>query len=109
MEYGPTLTAFAKMQTTEVVIGALVNPSSDIAHGYDGTAVTLKDGTTVHGILVSDSDPLVVMSMGGVTQLIPADRVEKKHRLNRSLMLNAEQLGMDAQAVADLVAYLKGL
>jgi putative membrane-bound dehydrogenase-like protein len=109
VDYGPDLTAFAKMQTTEVVIGAIVNPSSDIAHGYDGTAVTLKDGKIVHGMLVSDSDPLVVMSMGGVTQLIPADRVEKKQRLNRSLMLNAEQLGMDAQAVADLVAYLKGL
>ncbi len=109
MEYGPNLTSFAKMQTTEVVIGAIVNPSSDIAHGYDGTVVTLKDGKAVHGMLVSDSDPLVVMSMGGVTQLIPADRVERKVRLNRSLMLSAEQLGMDAQAVADLVAYLKGL
>jgi hypothetical protein len=29
--------------------------------------------------------------------------------MNRSLMLSAEQLGLDAQAVADLVAYLKGL
>lgn len=109
VEYGPNLTSFAKMQTTEVVIGAIVNPSGDIAHGYDGTTVTLKDGRVVQGMLVSDSDPLVVMSMGGVTQLIPADRVEKKQRLNRSLMLNAEQLGLDAQAVADLVAYLKGL
>jgi putative membrane-bound dehydrogenase-like protein len=109
VEYGPNLTAFAKMQTTEVVIGAIVNPSGDIAHGYEGTTVELKDGRLVQGIQVSESDPLVVMSMGGVTQLIPADRVERKVRLNRSLMLSAEQLGMDAQAVADLVAYLKGL
>ncbi|MDQ5979429.1 MAG: hypothetical protein QG602_2403 [Verrucomicrobiota bacterium] len=109
VEYGPNLTAFAKMQTTEVVLGAIVNPSADIAHGYEGTTVELKDGRLVQGMQVSESDPLVVMSMGGVTQLIPADRVAKKTRLNRSLMLSAEQLGLDAQAVADLVAYLKTL
>ncbi|AOS43506.1 hypothetical protein Verru16b_00551 [Lacunisphaera limnophila] len=109
VDYGPNITSFAKFQTTEVVIGAIVNPSGDIAHGYEGTAVTLKDGKVVQGMVVSDSDPLVVMSMGGVTQLIPADRVERKQRLNRSLMLNGEQLGLDAQGVADVVAYLKGL
>jgi putative heme-binding domain-containing protein len=109
VDYGPNLTSFAKFQTTEVVIGAIVNPSGDIAHGYEGTTVTLKDGKIVHGMVVSDGDPLVVMSMGGVTQLIPADQVEKKQRLNRSLMLSAEQLGLDAQGVADLVAYLKAL
>lgn len=109
VEYGPNLTSFAKMQTTEVVVGAIVNPSGDIAHGYEGTTVELKDGRLVQGMQVSESDPLVVMSMGGVTQLIPVDRVEKRTRLNRSLMLSAEQLGMDAQAVADLVAYLKSL
>jgi putative membrane-bound dehydrogenase-like protein len=109
VDYGPNLTSFAKFQTAEVVIGAIVNPSGDIAHGYDGTTVTLKDGKVVQGMLVSESDPLVIVSMGGVTQLIPADRVEKKQRMNRSLMLNADQLGLDAQGVADVVAYLRGL
>jgi putative heme-binding domain-containing protein len=109
MEYGPNLTAFAKMQTAEVLIGAIVNPSSDISHGFEGTEVTLKDGKVIDGLMLSSSDPLAIQSMGGVTQLIPADRVAKQVRMNRSLMLGAEQLGMDAQAVADLVAYLRGL
>jgi putative heme-binding domain-containing protein len=109
VDYGPNLTSFAKFQTADVVIGAIVNPSGDIAHGYEGTTVTLKDGKVVQGMLVSESDPLVIVSMGGVTQLIPADRVEKKQRMNRSLMLNADQLGLDAQGVADVVAYLRGL
>jgi putative heme-binding domain-containing protein len=108
-EYGPNLTAFAKMQTAEVVIGAIANPSADISHGYEGTAVTLKDGKVVHGMVLSDGDPLVIQSMGGLTQLIPADQVEKKQRMNRSLMLGAEQLGLDAQGIADVVAYLRGL
>jgi putative heme-binding domain-containing protein len=109
IEYGPNLTSFARMQPTEVVIQAVTQPSADIAHGFDGTVVTLKDGKVIHGMVLSSGDPLVVRSMGGFTQMIPADSVEKRERLRRSLMLSAEQLGFDAQAVADLVAYLKGL
>jgi len=108
-EYGPNLTAFAKLQTPEVVINAIVNPSSEIAHGYEGTTITLKDGKVVQGILLSGGDPLVVQSMGGVIQLIPGDRVQSRERLGRSLMLSAEQLGLGAQQVADLAAYLKSL
>ncbi len=108
-EYGPNLTAFAKMQPAEVVIGAIANPSADISHGFEGTQVTLKDGKVIHGLMLSSGDPLVIQSMGGVTQLIPADLVAKRERLNRSLMLGAGQLGLDAQAVADLTAYLRSL
>ena len=42
-------------------------------------------------------------------QMIPKDRVESIRGLQRSLMLSGEQLGMDAQALADLLAYLKTL
>jgi len=35
--------------------------------------------------------------------------VESVKGLRRSLMLSAEQLGMDAQALADLLAYLNTL
>ncbi len=109
VEYAPNLTAFGKSQTTEVLVTAIVDPSADIAHGYDGTEITLNDGKIIHGLLLSTGDPLVVQSMGGVMQLIPADRVKKRERLNRSLMMGADQLGLNAQAVADLVAYLKSL
>ncbi len=108
-DYGPNLTAFAKLQTPEVVIDAIANPSNDISHGYEGTVVTLNDGKVIHGRLLSEGDPLVVLSMGGVTQLIPADLVKSKTRLNRSLMLGAEQLGMGPQEIADVVAYLRSL
>ncbi len=108
-DYGPNLTAFAKLQTPEVVIDAIANPSSDISHGYEGTVVTLNDGKVIHGRLLSEGDPLVVLSMGGVTQLIPADRVKSRTRLNRSLMMGAEQLGLGPQEIADLVAYLRSL
>ena len=107
VDYAPALTGFASRQTTEVVIDSIVNPSNDIAHGYDGTEIVLKDRTTIHGLVLSEGNPLIVESMGALTQLVPADRVESKKRLGRSLMLSAEQLGLSAQDVADVVAWLK--
>ena len=105
--YGPDLKAWAARQGVESTIRAIVDPSADIAHGFSATTVELKDGKRVDGVLVANSDPLIVRSTGGVTQLIPKNRVAKTRRLRQSLMLSAEQLGMSAQDVADVVEWLK--
>ncbi len=106
-EYAPNLTGFANRQTTEVVINSIVNPSSDISHGYEGTEYLLTDGTIIHGLALTAGDPAVVQTMGGATQMIPAEKIKSRKRLTRSLMMSAEQLGLGAQEVADVVAYLK--
>lgn len=107
IEYAPNLTGFASRQTAATVIGAIIDPSADISHGYEGTEVTLKDGTIIHGLLQSSGNPVIVQSTGGLTQLIPSAKIKSRNRLNRSLMLSADQLGLDAQALADIAAFLK--
>ncbi len=106
-DYGPDLTGFASRQTREVVVTAIVNPSSDIAHGYDGAEIVLTDGRRIHGLVLSGGNPLIVQSTGGATQMIPAALVKERRRLGRSLMLSADQLGLTAQQVADIAAYLR--
>ena len=39
------------------------------------TEIKTKDGLTIQGMLIKEGDPLMMRSMGGVTQIIPADRV----------------------------------
>ncbi|MEO8063575.1 MAG: PVC-type heme-binding CxxCH protein [Pseudomonadota bacterium] len=106
-DYAPALDGFASRQTREVVIAAIVDPSADIAHGYEGTELTLQDGRKIHGLQLSGGDPAIIQSMGGVTQMVPAASIKERKRLGRSLMLSADQLGLSAQQVADVVAYLK--
>ncbi len=107
VDYAPSLASIGSKQATEALILSIVDPSADIAHGYDGTEITLKDGKVIHGLLQSSTDPLVIQSTGGTTQLVPTAKVKTRRALGRSLMLSAEQLGMSAQDVADVVAYLK--
>lgn len=109
VDYAPNLSDWARTQTTEVIIRSIIDPSADIAHGYEGWEIVTQDGATIHGLVLSNGDPVMVQSMGGITQTVPRKRIESMKRLDRSLMLSAEQLGLSEQLVADVVEYLKSL
>jgi putative membrane-bound dehydrogenase-like protein len=106
-ELGPALDGWGRGKSAEVIATALVRPNAEIAHGYEGTEVRTKDGLTIQGLLIKEGDPLMMRSMGGITQIIPADRVATRRRMPASLMMSAAQLGLTAQDVADLVAFLR--
>ena len=108
-DYGPDLTAFGAQQPREVIVNAILNPSADISHGYDGMELKTKDGLTIIGMVVANGDPVVMKCVGGVIQRIPRSRVASLGPLGRSLMYEPTQLGLDAQKVADIVAYLKSI
>ena len=105
--FGPRLEGWAAKQSTTAIIHAIVNPSQGIAHGFQGTEYVLKNGEILHGITESRGDPELVLSQGGLTQMVPKSKVKKSSRMSRSLMLSAEQLALTAQDVADIVAYMK--
>lgn len=108
VEYAPNLTGWASRQTLDVLVNSIVNPGADIASGFDGSEIKTKDGQTVHGVVLAGGDPVIVQSAGGVVQMIPANRVAGRKGLGRSLMLSADQLGLSAQDVADIAAFLRG-
>jgi putative heme-binding domain-containing protein len=90
-------------------VQSVVNPSAEIAHGYSGSRVQLKDGNEIHGLTLSAKNPLIVQSQGGIVQVIPSGKIERVEPLGRSLMLSADQLGMSAQDVVDVLAYMRSL
>ena len=107
LDFGPEMTGWGRTQPVEVVARALIDPSADIAHGFYGTRVETTDGLVIDGLLINDADPLVIQSMGGQTQMVPKARVKSKRPSERSLMMSAAALGLTAQDVADVAAFLK--
>lgn len=115
---GPELRGWGTRQGVQAVVRSIVNPSADIAHGYDGFSIKLKNGGQVDGILQAEGDPMVALSIGGQSQLIPksfiSQRVTKEgkpdgleiNKMPRSLMMSAEQLGLTAQDVADIASWM---
>jgi putative heme-binding domain-containing protein len=58
-------------------------------------------------MLLTDGEFIMIKSMGGQSQIIPAEKVKAKPKMSGSLMMSAAQLGLTAQDVADIIAYLK--
>ena len=108
-DLGPDLTAFGKQQPAEVLINAIVNPSAEISHGFEGSEVQTKDGLIITGIVLSDGDPLIIKSVGGLLQTVPQERIAAVKKMDRSLMYPPALLGLTPQAIADIVAYLRQL
>lgn len=106
-DYGPALKGFASRQPPEVVAKSIIEPSADISHGFEGSALKLKNGKRIDGHIVADGDPVVIQSTGGVIQRVPKSQISERKDLDRSLMLGADQLGLSAQDVADVVEWLK--
>ena len=56
---------------------------------------------------LSDGDPLIIKSMGGLLQTVPAARIAAVKKMDKSLMYPPALLGLTPQAIADIVAYLR--
>ncbi len=109
IEFGPDLTAFAKANPADVVIKAIVDPSSEISHGFEGVRIKTKGRKTIEGFIVSAGDPLVVKGFGGADIAIDQDQIVSNEHLEYSFMPSAASLDLSAESVANMVAYLKSL
>ena len=109
VDFGPDLTSFGKQQTTEIIVQAIAEPSATISHGFEGSEVKTKDGLTITGMVLSSGDPLIIKCMGGLVQTVPRKRITSVTKMTRSLMYEPSQLGLTAQGIADIVAYLKAM
>ena len=107
VDFGPEMTAWGKTQPTEVIVRSLIDPSADIAHGFHGARIETTDGIVIHGLVLTDGDPLIIQSMGGLSQMVPRAKLKSKIPMTHSLMLSATQQGMTAQDVADVAAFLR--
>ncbi len=109
VDFGPDLSTFGKHQTTEIIVQAIAEPSAAISHGSEGSEVKTKDGLTITGMVLSSGDPLIIKCMGGIVQTVPRKRIASVTKMSKSLMYEPAQLGLTAQGIADIVAYLKSL
>ena len=108
VEFGPDLTSFASQQTKEVIAQAIALPSADIAHGYEGSILKTKEGKLIYGMIVGSGDPVLIQSVGGIQQMVPRAKIASIAPMkSKSLMYEPAQLGLDAQKIADIVAWLK--
>ena len=107
VEFGPTLAGWGSGQDRETILKAILDPSADLAHGYEGTELIVKGDKRIQGFVQAEGDPLVIRVFGGEDLVIAAEDVKSRKKMSSSLMAPASQLGLDAQQIRDVVEYLK--
>jgi putative heme-binding domain-containing protein len=85
-------------------------PSAGISHNYEAWTVVLSSGTTVNGLLVSNTDAeLQIRGDDAIVRTFRKGDVEELVKQKISLMPADLQKTMTSQELADVVEYMQGL
>lgn len=110
IDFGPDLTQIGGKLSAEGLFTAILYPSAAIEHSFIGQQITTKEGQTLLGYIVSDTDSeLTLRIAGGASQAVKKASITKKEELKQSLMPPGLAATIGAQGLADLVAWLQTL
>lgn len=110
IDFGPDLTQIGAKLSKDGLFTAILYPSAAIEHSFVGLNVTTKEGQTVMGFAVSETDTDLTLKMaGGATTTVKKSSLVKKEGLKDSLMPPGLAGAIGPQGLADLVAWLMTL
>lgn len=110
IDFGPDLTQIGAKLSKDGLFTAILYPSAAIEHSFVGLNVTTKEGQTVMGFTVSETDTDLTLKMaGGATTTVKKVNLAKKEELKDSLMPPGLAGAIGPQGLADLVAWLQTL
>jgi len=107
IDFGPALDEWGRGQSLEAIATALIDPNAGLAHGFEATELKTVDGHRMQGFTLFSGGTRNLKVMGGGEVVIKGKKIKSVKTLKHSLMLSAGQLGLQAQEVADIVAFLK--
>ncbi|HYG18205.1 MAG TPA: PVC-type heme-binding CxxCH protein, partial [Ohtaekwangia sp.] len=109
VKFGPELTQIGDKLDKEGLYRAILYPDEGISNGYESVLITLSDGTQSMGVVASETDAAITLTMpGGGSVTYAKDRVQTRERSDRSIM-PALAAAMTEQELVDLVQYLSDL
>jgi putative heme-binding domain-containing protein len=110
IDYGPGLGEVGSKLGKDGLYEAILYPSNGIEHNYATTLLTMKDGNTAIGIVVSDTEQEVALkAVGGIVTKYRTPEIASRATQKTSSMPAGLQAAMTQQELVDLVEYLASL
>ena len=92
----------------EDLLTSILDPSAAFAPEYANYLVETEQGELLNGILAAETDAAVTLSRAnGETDTVPRSRIRELRAEGLSLMPDGLEQGLDADGLADLLAYLR--
>jgi putative heme-binding domain-containing protein len=105
--FGPDLGTVQSWMPENILINIL-DPNHSISHGYDLWNVVLNDGTSMQGIILSETSGAINLnSEGGVETTIARKDIRSLRTLEVSAMPNDFEKRINKQQMADLIAFIR--
>ena len=109
-EVGPDLSEIGSKLSRQALFESILYPSAGISHNYEAYTLLLTSGTTVTGLITSETDDSVsIKADDGIVRTFRTAEVEEKVRQKISLMPADLQKVMTVQEIVDVVDYLQTL
>jgi len=109
-DIGPDLSAIGSKLSREAFFESILYPSAGISHNYETYILQLDSGTTVSGVLTSQTaDSVTIVTQDAITRTFKRSEIERMAKSNISLMPADLQKVMSAQELVDVVEYMTTL
>ncbi len=106
LNFGPALGEIGSKLAREGLYTAILNPSEAISFGFEGWEVVTKDGTTLAGMITSETDAeITVRIVGGIDNKVKKADIASRNKMGVSLMPPLAP-AMTEKQIVDLVEYL---
>jgi putative heme-binding domain-containing protein len=103
---GPDLAGVSKRHDARGLLESVLLPQAQIADGFGAVAITLRDGTTLDGTLVSaDAREVVVSTGAGEPRRIPLREIAS--RTEPASAMPPTAFGLAPRELRDLIAHLQ--
>jgi putative membrane-bound dehydrogenase-like protein len=109
-EVGPDLSEIGKKLSREAIYESILYPSASIALSYESWVLETKNGTTLTGLMVSQTpDEVTLKAADGIVRTFKKKDVDTLVKSPLSLMPADVYKDMTVQDLADVVEYLLSL
>jgi putative heme-binding domain-containing protein len=109
-EVGPDLSEIGSKLSKEAMYVSILDPNAGVSFNYETWLVRTLDGTTLSGVLVSQTDDAVELKTAeAIVHKLRRDDIEALKKQPTSLMPAELQKQLQAQDLVDIVEYLTTL
>lgn len=109
VNFGPDLSEIGSKLSREGLYKSILFPDQGISFGYEGYRIKLKDGSSVFGRIVSETEDRIDLQYMAQQQRVQKADVESRTQVTGSMMPSNLQASMSEKEIVDLVEYLAAL
>lgn len=109
-EIGPDLSEIGSKLSRQAMFESIIYPSAGISHNYEMYTLVLASGTTVNGLITSETDDAItIKGDDGLVRTFSKEDVDEKVKQKISLMPADLSKVMTVQEIVDVVDYMQTL